>query len=210
MPGPESTRPCRRREALALALLSVALPGCVIAPPAAPALQWVRLPATAQDAAPPATRPGQTEVWQLMTPLALPGHLDRDALLVPQGDTGLVPMPGVRWAEPLRDAVPRLLRDDLSRLLGTPVWQAPLPPGLRPTRQLRVELLAFELQPGGEAVVARARWSVAMPQAVGTAPMSGEVTVNAAVGGAGAQSVVRAHREALWRLARQIAAQGAG
>lgn len=210
MPGPESPRPCRRREALALTLLAAALPGCVIAPPAAPSLQWVRLPASAEAAAAPAPRPSRVEVWQLMTPLALPGHLDRDALLVPQGDTGLVPMPGVRWAEPLRDAVPRLLRDDLSRLLGTPVWQAPLPPGLRPTRQLRVELLAFELQPGSEAVVARARWSVATPQAAGTPPLAGEVSVSAAVGGAGAQAVVRAHREALWRLAREITAQAAG
>ena len=209
MPGTERHGPRRRQAVPALALLACALAGCVIAPPAAPPLQWVRLPAAAEGAAMPASRPAAIEVWQLMAPLALPGHLDRDALLVPQGATGLVPMPGVRWAEPLRDAVPRLLHDDLSRLLGTPVWQAPLPPGLRPTRQLRIELLAFELQPGGEAVVARARWSVATPQAAGAAPRSGEVSVRAPAGGTGAEPVVQAHREALWLLAREVASRAA-
>jgi hypothetical protein len=51
------------------------------------------------------------EVWQLMAPVVLPGHLDHDALLVPHDGGGtLRAQTSLRWAEPLRDVVPRLLR----------------------------------------------------------------------------------------------------
>ncbi len=208
MKAPDRPAPIHRRRALAVLLGSGALGGCVIAPSAAPPLQWVRLSALPAD---PSTssalaRPA-SEVWQLMSPLPLPGHLDRDALLVPQGATGLAPLGGVRWAEPLRDAVPRLLRDDLARLFGTPVWQAPLPAGLRPTRQLRIELLAFEVRPGGDAVIARARWSVAAPSAASGPATHGETHAQAPVSGTQPEPIVLAHRAALWALAQQIAAQ---
>ncbi|MFO1267895.1 MAG: ABC-type transport auxiliary lipoprotein family protein [Rubrivivax sp.] len=72
---------------------------------------------------------------------------------------------GARWIEPLRDAVPRVLREDLSRELrrrtgALVLWRSPLPPGLVPTRQLRVEITAFEIGPA-RAVVTNARWSIA-------------------------------------------------
>lgn len=145
-------------------------------------------------------------VWQLMAPVALPGHLDRDALLLPQGSAGRLQAQGqVRWAEPLRDAVPRLLRLDLSRALGAPVWAAPLPPGLQPTHQLRVELLALDVQPGGRSVLLQARYSVADAQGR-RAPRAGDLRLVVHATGTDADALVLAHRQALAQLATQLAA----
>jgi len=185
----------------ALLLAAALLAGC--ASPLPP-LHWVRLPAQLPDA-PAAPRPPGGPAWQLMAPVLLPGHLDRDALLVPQGRAGLQPLGGARWAEPLRDAVPRLLRQDLARLLGAPLWVAPLPPGVRPARQLRLEITALDVGPDGLSVLLQARWSLADP-AGATPPQLGEAAFSTAADGADADALALAHRRALWQLAQRIAA----
>ena len=171
-----------------------------------PAVTWLRLPAEgAEPITPLVAAPGAAlPVWQLVAPVVLPGHLDRDALLVPQGAAGLQPLGGARWAEPLRDAVPRLLRADLSRLLGQPVWTAPLPPGVKPTRQLRVDFGALDVTPDGRGVALQARWSVADPSGA-SAPRLGEAAFVTPAGGADAQALAAAHRQALQQLARRMA-----
>jgi uncharacterized lipoprotein YmbA len=200
--------------------------GCVGTP--LPAAQWVRLPVQPLTAvAPPATPSAQT--WQLLGTIALPGHLDHGALLLPGppgpaglgSSTRLVAHPQLRWAEPLRDAVPRLLRQDLQQALGAPLWMAPLPATLQPTRQLRLELLALEAQAApGTGVAVHARWELSGP---GLVPTQGEVafvqpaepargqrgdgagTADAAAAGAGADALVLAHRQALATLAQRLA-----
>ncbi len=190
----------------ALAALAGALSACGTP---LPAVSWLRLPVEATDAAEPITAlpapPGAAApVWQLMAPVTLPGHLDRDALLVPQGAAGLQPLGGARWAEPLRDAVPRLLRADLSRALGQPVWAAPLPPGLTPTRQWRIEIGALDVTPDGRGVSLLARWSVADPSGA-SAPRVGDAAFITAASGTDAHALVTAHRQALQQLARRMA-----
>ena len=182
------------------------LAGCAAT---APPQQWVRLPAEAGTS--PLPPPGPTtaaEVWQLVGPVALRGHLDRDAVLVPRGSAGLQPLPGVRWAEPLRDAVPRLLRSDLVQALGAPVWLAPLPPGVRPTRQLRVELLALDVGADGRSVALHARWSVAVASG-SSAPRLGEAMLQVPASSDDAGALATAHRQALLQLAQHIAAAAA-
>jgi len=168
-----------------------------------PPVSWVRLPGEAPALA-AAPAPQVQGVWQLMTPVLLPGYLDRDALLVPQGAAGLQALGGTRWAEPLRDAVPRLLRQDLAREFGAPVWVAPLPPGVSPTRQLRVELTAFDVANDGPAVQLRARWSLADPKGA-RPPAVFDAAFTTAAAGSGANELVAAHRQALAQLARRIA-----
>jgi uncharacterized protein len=160
-------------------------------------------------AAPPvavaATASPPTAVWQLVTPVRVPDYLDRDAVLVPQGQAGLQTLPGQRWAEPLRESVPRLLRADLAALLGEArVWSAPVPAGVVVTRQLRVELLALESNADRSAVVLRARWSISDP-AGRTAPGVQTIMLNVPSASADVDSLVAAHRLALWRLAERIA-----
>lgn len=191
----------------ALALVAALLAGCAGSP--LPAAQWARLPAQPPVApAAPAQPAGGT--WQLLGMITLPGHLDHSALLLPAaaGSTRLQAHPQLRWAEPLRDAVPRLLRQDLQQALGAPLWTAPLPAALQPTRQLRLELLALDAQAAPTAGVAvQARWVLSGP---GLAPQQGEIafTQPADAGdsaGETADALVLAHRQALATLAQQLA-----
>ena len=209
-------------------LTSLAAPqgGPPDSPSAAPALP--ALPTTAPAAA-------ATPVWQLLA-VQLPAYLDRDTLLVPAPSGGLQALANERWAEPLRDALPRLLRDDLASLRGAAsVWAAPLPVGLQVQRQLRVEVLALDVLPGWQAVRLRARWwlaDVAPPTATtavtnlstnaatnaasttnittatmrSDAPLLGEADLQAGVAGSSAAALVAAHRAVLWQLAGRIAA----
>ncbi len=195
---------------------SVALPSGTPPGSAAPALSAAApaaAPATASattSAAAPATAPTTaSDTWQLLA-VQLPAYLDRDALLVPATSGGLQALAGERWAEPLRDAVPRLLRDDLARLRGAAsVWAAPLPAGLLVQRQLRVELLALDVLPGRSAVRLRARWwlaDVAPAAGMPATPLLGEADLQTQVAGTDAAALVAAHRALLWQLAGCISA----
>jgi uncharacterized lipoprotein YmbA len=201
---------------VALAVAVLLLAGCGSAPPPD---RLLRLPLAAVAAtsasasptvaaAPPAAAAAAAaspapEPWQLVLPVAVPSYLDTSALLVPDPGAGLAPLPGVRWAEPLRDAVPRLLRHDLAQLRGDAgPWTAPLPPGLVAAR-LRVELLAFEAEPDGGAVRLAARWSIA--RADGSALQAARAELRVPVTGAGPDALVLAHRQALRQLAERIA-----
>ena len=191
-----STWPTLRAAAAALPLL--ALLACA-AP--SPQTQLDRLRSEARgNPAPTAAWTGPP--WQLVLPVALPEYLDRDTLVVPQGQAGLRPLPGQRWAEPLADGVTRVLRADLAALLGeSALWAGPLPPGRMPAGQLHVELTAFEATADRSAVRLSARWSLS-----GAALFSGRSEIQVPVAAPEVDALVAAHREALWRLAGELAA----
>ncbi len=166
-----------------------------VPPPAAPG---------AGAAAPAVT--ATPETWQLLQPLRIPEYLDREALLLPEGGSGLLVSSGHRWAESLRDAVPRVLLQDLRTLRGDgQVWSSPVPPGLAVARQLRVELTGFEAEPDQRAVRLLARWTWLDPRGQ-AAPQSHAVQLREANAGGGIDGLVAAHRLALWRLAERISA----
>lgn len=202
-PGPSAGR-VRRRPARALAVLLLSgaawLAGCAGGSPPA---RLYQLRAEAPEAAAPVAA---TSAVLQMGPVQVPAYLDQDTLLVPTGQAGLQQLIGHRWAEPLRDAVPRLLQQDLARLLGADkVWGRPLPAGVRPTLQLRVELQRLDADPGGAAVGLQARWTLTDP--AGTAPARvQEARLSAPTGGTSPDALVAAHRRALWMLAQRIAA----
>jgi hypothetical protein len=200
--------------AAVLALAATALLAACGSAPVPPTV-WIKLPADAGGAggASPAATPASSapgaarEVWQLMLPLPLPAHLERDGLFVPLGAGAAVlsPLAGVRWAEPLRDAVPRLLREDLARALGVPLWQAPLPPGLVVTRQLRIEITAFEIAGDARSLLTQARWSLADARGA-TPPRVHEARFETAAAAATPEAWALAHRRAISTLAARIAA----
>ncbi len=159
-------------------------------------------------AAPPAPAVAQpsAQVVQLLA-VSLPELLARDALLVPQGQAGLDALSGHRWAEPLRDAVPRVMRQDLAALVGEAhVWTSPLPHGLVPTRQLRVEILVLQVRADHAGVRLEARWTLSDPSGV-TAPRVELARIDALAQGTDPDALVAAHRLALWQLAEQLAAE---
>jgi len=210
-----------------LIVAALGLAGCAAAP--VPATVWLRLPAwplaapvaapVAAPAAAPAVAAAPTavrEVWQFVLPVAMPAHLDRDNLFVPAGPAGawVTPLAGARWIEPLRDAVPLLLREDLVRLRGgRAVWAAPLPPGLVPTRQVRVEFVAFEVGADGRALLTHVRWWLADPRG-GAVPALHEARFEspvAAASGAGVgEAWALAHRQAVAEVAARVAATMGG
>ncbi|MBL8343725.1 MAG: membrane integrity-associated transporter subunit PqiC [Rubrivivax sp.] len=209
--GPSGRRSAALMLAAALGFALAACGGVPVAP-----TTWLRLPdvtrgATAAEPAagrPAAGASASRDTWQLAQPIALPAHLDRDSVFVPQGAAGawVRPLAAARWIEPLRDAVPRLLREDVMRHApGAVLWTAPFPPGLVPTRQLRVEITAFEVSGDGKALLTAARWSLA--DASGAQPPAVHaVRFETAPTGADAEAWALAHRQAVAALAQRIAA----
>lgn len=203
-------RPARTLLACA-GLAAVLLAGCAN-PPRPVALY--RLIATPPVDAAPSSAPAAATTpvpWLLVLPVRVPGYLDRDVLWVADGNVGLKPLPGHRWAEPLRDAVPRLLRADLALLRGGGVWAAPAPEGVPLAQRLRVEVVALDPAPDGRSLVLQAQWSLTptapAPAAVpSSGPVMRELRLAVPLAGADPDALVAAHRLALWRLAQAIAA----
>ena len=182
-----------------LAGLAALLAGCGSSPPVA----LYQLRADPPAVAVPAKRVA-AERW-VLTAVQLPDYLDRDALVLPSGRAGLQALSGHRWAEPLRDAVPRLLLQDLASLRGIEqVWRAPVPPGVAIDRQLRVELRQFEaVDAQMKRVVLAARWVLADPAGKQPARV-GETRLEVASADASPDALAAAHRAALWQLAQAI------
>ncbi len=189
----------RRLLLLGLPAGLLALAGCGQSPP----VQLYRL--RSEPPLPFTPPPPSSERWQLLQPVRLPDYLDREAILLPQGHSGVLALSSHRWAESLRDAVPRLLRQDLALLLGeSQVANSPLPPGWTPTRLLRVELLALEAEGDHHGVRLQARWTISDP-AGQRPPQTLVASLRAPAAGTTVDDLVAAHRLALWDLARRIA-----
>lgn len=185
----------------ALTAWLLALAACGSSPP----VQLYRLPSAPPASAAAAPAPAATDTVWLVSSVRLPDYLDRDALLWPSGATGLRALPGQRWAEPLRDAVPRVLRADLARLRGTDkVWAAPLPTGLRAQRVLRVEVQTLEVSADARQFDLVARWWLADPDGR-TPALVRQFEHHLPLKDAEADTLVAAHRQALWALAQDIA-----
>ncbi len=188
------------------ALIFLAACGTPVPPPQL--YQLRAAPPVALPAAAAGTAAAAMPNVQLLLPVAIPELLERDAIIVASGQAGVQALAGHRWAEPLRDAVPRLLRQDLAALLGNGrLWVAPLPAGLLVQRQLRVELLVLQADAARSSVQLQARWTVsdATGPAGGATRVSTQVeTVNAAIAGTDTEALVVAHRLALWRFAERL------
>lgn len=188
---------------LTLTLSLAALSGCT-SPGPPPSSYRLGLDTPAHTA--PATPlPASAQVWQLQRSVHLPAYLDRETLQLPSADNSLETLPGHRWAEPLRDAIPRVLQRDLALWLNTPqVWVGPPPAAWPVTRQIRVDILAFEALPSRAAVRLQARWSIeSAPGQHG--PVVAQADLLAASEGPAPAQLVQAHRLALWRLAECVA-----
>jgi hypothetical protein len=146
------------------------------------------------------------DIWEISPRVPLPGALERDTLVRASGAAGLELLTGHRWAEPLRDAVPRLLLHDLAQLRGgARVWAAPAPPGVAVARRLRVELLALQAAADGRSLNLQAQWWLQETGTPASPPRKGQLTLQLPLADAGVDTLAAAHRLALWRLAVQIA-----
>ena len=93
-------------------------------------------------------------------PVSLPDYLDRPQLVTRLTPNQLQLSDRHRWAEPLSQNIPRVLGENLSRLLGTSrILLFPWPSANKPDYQLLVELLNFENENDGTAYLV-ARWTL--------------------------------------------------
>jgi uncharacterized lipoprotein YmbA len=178
------------------------LAGCAGNP--APATRWYELRSEPPEQR-PAARPGDGAVWEVASAVDMPGSLDRDTLMVASGAAGLQPLTGHRWAEPLRDSIPRLLVADLALLRGEGlVWRAPAPGGVAIGRRLRVEIVTLMADAAQRTLRVQARWSLTGVGASAAAPSLGSADFQVSLSDASPDALAAAHRLALWQLAMRM------
>ena len=168
-----------------------------------PPPRYYRLPSEPPtgEAAPRA--PASAAAWELMPALPMPELLGRDTLFVEEGEAGIRLLHGHRWAEPLRDALPRLLRDDLARFVPG-LWTGPSAPNVPLAGRVQVELLALQGSLPRRQVAASARWTVTTGTSTSALAHRADETVPWTE--ASPESLVVAQRVGMWRLAQRIAA----
>jgi uncharacterized lipoprotein YmbA len=128
---------------------------------------------------------------------------------VARGAAGLEPLTGHRWAEPLRDSIPRLLVSDLALLRGEGlVWRAPSPPGVAVGRRLRVEIVTLMADAAQRRLHLQARWWLTALGAGTAAPVLGAADFQVDLSDASPDALAAAHRVALWQLAMRVAGSG--
>jgi uncharacterized lipoprotein YmbA len=93
-------------------------------------------------------------------PLILPSYLKRPQVVTRIEDNEIVAADFANWAEPLDRSFQRALTENLSLLLGTDaVYPHPWRRTLRPTYRLQMEVIRFDANPTGDAVLT-VRWEV--------------------------------------------------
>jgi uncharacterized lipoprotein YmbA len=93
-------------------------------------------------------------------PLTLPAYLDRPQVVTRIADNEIGIAAFANWAEPLDRNFQRTLAENLALLLGTQgVYPHPWRSALRPTHRLLLEVIRFDANPAGDAVLS-VRWEV--------------------------------------------------
>lgn len=137
-----------RRFAVAL-LVGGALAGCVPLKRTAEPRFFALRPVAEPPARPASSAAGLGILGVL--PVSLPGFLERPQLVAWRAPGEVRVDEFLRWAEPLDASVQRVLTDDLETLLASHrVIRAPWARSTPVQCRVRVELVLFGLQPGGE------------------------------------------------------------
>jgi len=188
----------RRIGLVGLAATLVWLGGCLGGTSASPSY-YTLTPVEA-----PAPAPAQADLVLGVGPVTLPAYLDRPQLVTRAGQDALNLAEFDRWAEPLKEGVPRVLGDNLAALLGTNRVAA-FPWGRsHPVQyQIAVDVTRFEGVAGGDVVLG-ARWRVLGSD--GAELLVKQTTITEATGAAGSDALVAAMNRALGALSRDLAA----
>lgn len=136
-------------------------------------------------------------------PVTLPELVDRPQLVVRVAANRVDILETQRWAEPLKSEIPRLISENLGRLLRSDrVYSYLQNAGFEADYRLLVDIQRFESSPEGTVSV-EAVWS--LRRATGAAPKTGRSLVHEPVGGEGVDALVAAYGRALFALSRDLA-----
>lgn len=136
-------------------------------------------------------------------PITLPDVVDRPQFVLRTGGNKVVIAEEHRWAEPLKSEIPRVIAENLSRILGVKqVWS--YPQGAAETADIRVlvNVQRFDSTPD-EAATIDVSWTV---QRKPGEPVPGRSLVKEAANGSGYDALAAAHNRALASVSRDIAA----
>lgn len=144
---------------------------------------------------PVATAPAKSNVGLWVDPL--PEYLRRPELLVRSGPNQVTYHDFQHWAEPLDQALPAILAQDLARALGQPaVWLYPWTSPTPPTRVFHVRVDRFDADPTG---------LVTLMASVATADTWQQHTITCQAESPTPASIVAAQSQALAQLAQAMA-----
>ena len=137
-------------------------------------------------------------------PVSVPEIVDRPQIVSRTGPNRISIDEFHRWASPLRDDIGRVVALDLASLLGDALVTAtPHPEAGEPGYRVRIDVMAFESEPG-KASALDAAWTV-QPREGDGRPRSGRSTVREEVRGPEYSDLAAAHSRALGRMSADIA-----
>jgi len=137
-------------------------------------------------------------------PVTLPEVVDRPQLVVRVAANRVEILELQRWAEPLKSEIPRLIAENLQRLLGSHRVSSYLQhAGADAEYRILVDIQRFE-SVAGEAVTIEAVWS--LRRSAGGAPKTGRSVVREPVDAVGYDPLVAAYGRALFAVSRDLAA----
>ena len=133
--------------------------------------------------------------------VTLPELVDRPQLVVPDAGTLVAILESQRWAEPLKSAIPRLLAENISRLMHSArVSTYPQYAANSADYRLFVDMQRFELV--STTVVVDALWEIR--SAKGGKPLTGRSKMIEQVSSTDYESVVAGYSRAMATLSREI------
>lgn len=136
-------------------------------------------------------------------PITLPEVVDRPQLVVRVAANRVEILETHRWAEPLKSEIPRLIAEDLRRLLGSNRVSSYLQhTGVDADYRVLVDIQRFESSPG-EGVTVDAVWS--LRRAAGGTPKTARSLVRVPVDAVGYDPLVAAYGRALLAVSRDLA-----
>ncbi|MCP5518204.1 MAG: membrane integrity-associated transporter subunit PqiC [Verrucomicrobiales bacterium] len=128
-------------------LLAAGLTGCLGLKPSVDATRFYVLTATAETGAVVA---GETVT---LGRVDLPDYIRTPRMAIRASANEIVYSDLHQWAEPLEDAVPRVIEENLLRQLGSQRFRSGPAPAHLVAHEIQLEILRFDLEPAGFAVV---------------------------------------------------------
>ena len=187
---------------IAVCLASITLGGCgaVVGKPS-PRTHFYTL--SVEDAAKTETAAAAPVMHVSVSRVAIPGAVDRPQIVARVASNEVEIFDFHRWAEPLQEAIPRVIAGNLARELGARyLVAAGTVPGLLPDVRVALDVQRFEAAIGASVTV-DALWSVRPAAGVARA---GRSTIEEHVPDDSHAGIAAAYSRALAAVAREIAA----
>lgn len=138
-------------------------------------------------------------------PISIPEVIDRPQMVVRSGPNQVNLVEEHRWAESLNSEIPRVIAENLSRLLSTDqVWAYPQHAKGAVDYKVSVDIQRFDSTPG-QSVLIEALWSIKRVSQEGDESKVGRSNVQQPVSGQGYEALAEAHSRALAAICGEIA-----